>query len=221
MKNLTQLEESVKSARQHKNAADLAAASIANTLKTMPTDGFTTDFLNKKTAELRAKHVPAITNALAEIVKIADTIRSSEPSWSNTELILSKRPVTESGHPFAGAKDQLAEAAVRHSKMVEYGKMSMPLLALHAADALENNRLGEFYLLNQENNTRTADKNYQPFDLSKVQLPDRDQALSHLREVRAIQMELENVWREAEGRPVNPVDRINAARMAEGVIYAD
>jgi len=219
MKNLVQLEDAVKLARQQKQTADTAYTSLDAAMNSMPREGFTPEYLNKKAAEIRAKFVPVILGALSEVSKIADDVRPSEPMWNSKEMILSLRPVTESGHPFAPAKDPVAEATVRASKMAEYSKMSTGLIELHMNAAAANNQLGNLYLLNQENNTRAGQPNYTPFDLSAVALPDRDQALSHLQEVRAIQIGLENLWRQAEGRPVTPAQKINAARMAQGVTH--
>lgn len=221
MKNLAQLEESVKLARQNKKVADTAYTSLDTAMHSLPREGFTPEYLNKKTDEIRTKFVPTILNALSQVVKIADDVRPSEVPWNSKEMILSMRPVTKANHPFAPAADESAEAVARLSKMTEYEKYSTPLLELHMNAALANNQLGNLYLLNQENNTRTADMNYKPFDLSTVVLPDQEQAKSNLLEVRVIQTGLENLWRQAEGRPVTPVMKINAGRQAQGVTYYD
>jgi len=223
MKNLGQLEESVKLARQHKATADTAYSSLDAAMNTMPREGFTPEYLDKKQTEIRAKFVPTILNALSEVVKIADDVRPSQPMWDSREMVLSLRPVTKpaGNHPFAPAEDLTAEATARLSKMTEYSKMSTALLCLHVDAAIANNQLGILYLLNQENNTRAGQPGYKPFDLTTIALHDRDQALSHLQEIKAIQVALENVWRHAEGRPVSPQMKMNAARMAQGVnLYA-
>lgn len=219
MKNLVQLENAVKQARQHKQTADTAYTSLGAAMAALPREGFTSDYLNKQTAAIRERFVPTILAALGEIKKIADAVRPSELPWQSKEMILSLRPVTKSAgnHPFAPAEDMVIEAAVRLSKMTEFEKYSTSLLELHSAAALDSGQLGLFYLLNREYNTRHADPGYSPVDMDKVVLEDQEQALNHFREIKSIEVNTENLWRQAQGKPLSPSQKITAGRMAEGV----
>jgi len=42
---------------------------------------------------------------------------------------------------------------------------------------------------------------------------DQEQALSNIAEIKAIEVNLENVWRHADGRKVTPEQKIYAARL--------
>jgi hypothetical protein len=217
MKTIKELEDAVKLAREHKKTAEIAHSILNAAINSMPKEGFTSEFLASKIKDIREKHTPAVRDALNATIKVNDEVRSSRDAWSNREFVLSMKPVTESLHPFAPAKDPIAEAHVRQSKMNEYARYPKELLKLHAEKALKNNELGNLFLLHIENQSRATQPGFEPLDLSAVKLPDQDEALSHLKEIEGIQRNLENTWRDAEGFKVTPAQRISAARMGQEV----
>jgi len=209
-----QLAESAKLARQHKQTAENAYNSLDTELARMPKEGYTPEYLAKKTAEIREKFVPVISNALVEVQKLSNQVMTSKPFWENRELILSGRAVSEraSGYLWQ-AKDAAVEAVTRQSLMMEFSKMSNELLGLKFHAAAANNEPGIAFLAHLENHGRAGQPGHVPFDLTIIPMMDQEQALSNIAEIKAIEVNLENVWRHADGRKVTPEQKIYAARL--------
>jgi hypothetical protein len=214
MKNIAQITASLELARQHKQAAEIAAANLdANIKKIDPR--FSPENIASDTAKLRGQFVPVIIKAQSELTKIADDVRSSKPLWDSVPLVMSLKPVTAANvtDPFNSPKDPALESATCAQKLAEFKLMSTPLLEQHAAIATAANQIGLLHLIGLEHGTRTAETDFKPLDLSTVALPDRTQALNHLNEIAAIESHVLNVWRASEGKHVNPADKIATQRM--------
>ncbi|MFA6498776.1 MAG: hypothetical protein WC256_13980 [Desulfurivibrionaceae bacterium] len=220
MMDQTAVQEALAKVRAHRSAVDQAANAIKQGIASLPTEGLTNEYKEKKTQEVRARFIPSILAALSETTKINDQLRGTQAFYENTPFLMSLEPVSKrlNNAPAAPAENQVHEAQTRHALLAEYAKMPNALLQAAADHAKAAGNYGHLHLASIENASRDQkDPSWKQISLDGLELPHQKEALNAIREAKAHQLFLENIWREAEGRKVDPSSAITAQRMMNEV----
>lgn len=213
-KKLFVLRSSVEDSRRHKATALSELAAINGKLSAISRD-LKDEVIQAKTVEIRNQHSENIVKSFGAVKTLADDARRHEQYWNNKPFLLSLKPITPAfdSQPLQGPKDAALEAATRLATMTEAKLMPSTLLHLRATAAINSGRYGEAFLLSLENDTRHQDKDYQPVSFERVELPEQREALRLISEIKQLEAESENLWRESTGAHVPATARLTAARM--------
>lgn len=216
MITLGKIEETVKEMRRHRAEVTRLQGELDATIGRITADATRHPaYIEEKVTEARGKATPAIYETLGRLHALHEGLVKASAPWHDKRFLLSTKPLTEplNSIPGAPAKDQAAEALARLSKMTELSKLDADLLHAVADDAKRENRLAELHLACLENNSRDQKQpGWRPVDLAGVELPDQMQALELLTEARKMANGISIAMKQAEGKPVSPVDRISAER---------
>lgn len=207
MINESQLNTMYQSIQARHNEIEQVKLRMENALANLKTEGRTPEYLEKQRAEILARHLPVIDNALAKISEANAVLQKAERFYQSTEFFLSTQPLT-TGH------DQNAESVARMSRSLELSRMSPAMLALHAEKAKATGAWGDLGMIVTENSSRGKDAAQIPLD--DCPIPGRESSLKAIRQANGLAMTADIVRREVMGMPVSPVDRITAARLAGG-----
>lgn len=216
MITLGKIEEIVKEMKRHQGEVGRSQGELDATIARITADATRHPaYIEEKVTEARSKATPAIYETLGKINALHESLIKAAGLWQDKRFLLSTKPLTQplNSIPGAPAKDQAAEALARLAKMTEYSKLDADLLHAVADDAKREGRLAELHLACLENNGRDQEQpGWKPIDLGGVELPDQVQALELLTEANRIANGISIAMKQAEGKPVSPVDRISAGR---------
>jgi hypothetical protein len=213
MKTLNEIQQAVQTIRTHQTTAQNSASLLESELQKVNDGTRSAEYVQQQTVALRAKHTPAITEALQAVTAISTELSASQSAWTDKRHVLAQRSLT-AGENFNTPKDAGLEAISRIAKMQELALLPGDLL--HSmADAAKGDirKHGLLHLISIENNSRSdSTPGWSPISLDDVELPDRTQALALLQEMAGARHTMENTFKAAINGRSNPVDRITAAR---------
>lgn len=215
MYQLNLIEAVLENMRQAQTQVDGLQASLTWEIKKISdTQGLDADFREKKIKEVRAKATPEIYERLGVINSKNEQLKKqATPFWQDRKFVLSKALLTPARKddptlPVEPDKESIA----RLSKLTEFSKMDDAHLRMTAENLIQEERHGELYLINLENDSRKGKAGWQPINLDGVKIPQRDTALKLLNEAQRMASTIHMQMQTAEGRKISPAEKITVAR---------